>query len=111
MTDIIAKRELLAKSPTGITLHTAIEFGKPYETEEHGWCCDLTMEGIDKPHYAAGIDSLQAIMLTMALAESILISRLKNGWQFFWPDTNEPMDIGGLFSLGSFVSIRNEHNK
>lgn len=111
MTEIVAKRDLLAQSPTDEKFSTAVEFGKPYETEKHGWCCDLKMEGIEKPTYAAGMDSLQAMMLTMSLAESILISRVKNGWLFYWPDTNEIMEIHEMFNLGTFVSLGEEHNK
>ncbi len=106
MTEIIAQRELLVKKPDGEIFNTSICFGRPYESEKNGWCCDLIMEGIDKQRYGAGIDSLQAILLTMSLAESILIARTNDGWRLYWPDKNEPMAISELFDLSSFVGDR-----
>jgi hypothetical protein len=92
MKEAIVERALLVSTPEGEKFTTKIQLGKPYETEDRGWFCDLLMEGIDKPHYAAGADSLQAILLTISLAESILINRTKKGWQFFYPDTEELME-------------------
>ena len=111
MNETVAKRLIIAKSPSGETFTTAVEFGMPYETANRGWFCDLKMEGICKPQYAAGMDSLQAIMLTMSLAEGILLGKEKKGWSFFWPETIEPMEIEEMFSLESFASITHEHNK
>jgi len=93
MKEIIAEREFLVIKPEGEEFVTRLQINKPYETDKHGWCCDLTMEGIDSAHYAAGADSLQAILLTLSLAESILISRKKEGWEFLYPDTRELMEV------------------
>ena len=103
---IVAERDVLAITPTGDRINTKIQFGQPYETEDRGWFCDLFMEGIDKSHYAAGADSLQAILLTMSLAESILIDKVNKGWQLRYPDTEEIMEINEFFNLSSFVSLR-----
>ena len=105
MTEIIAERELLAKSPKGDLFRTIIRFGRPYERERYEWHCDLAMEGIDKVRYGIGVDSLQAMVLTLVLAESILVSRLESGWQFFWPDTEEPMTIGEMFKPDNYANI------
>jgi len=106
MTETVAEREVLVKKPNGEIFNTSIQFGKPYENEKHGWCCDLIMEGIDNPHYGAGADSLQALILTMSLVESISISRINDGWSLYWPGTNEPMDVEEMFDLSSFVSCK-----
>ena len=97
---------MTAKKPDGATFQTAIQFGKPYENEKHGWCCDLYMDGIDRPRFGAGVDSLQAVILTMSLAESILMSRLSNGWSFYWPDTLEPMNTSEIFEIDTFNKLR-----
>jgi hypothetical protein len=94
MKEIIAERDLLVSTDEGDKFTTKIQLGKPYKTEDRGWFCDLFMEGIDTPNYAAGADSLQAILLTLSLAESILINRTKKGWRFFYPDTEELMEPG-----------------
>ena len=104
---VIAEREVLVSTPEGRRFVTKVQFGKPYETEDKGWFCDLEMEGIVKSHYAAGADSLQSLLLTMSLAESILIDKVKNGWQLFYPDTEEVMDINEFFSLSAFISRKN----
>ncbi|MBW9260851.1 MAG: hypothetical protein K1564_04680 [Candidatus Thiodiazotropha sp. (ex. Lucinisca nassula)] len=96
----------IAQSPNGEEFTTAVEFSMPYETEKLGWFCNLRMKGIQEPQYAAGTDSLQALMLTLSLAEATLLGCSKKGWQFFWPDTNEPMKIEEMFSLESFVSTK-----
>ena len=107
MNMVIAEREVLVSTPQGERFTTKIQFGKPYETDNRGWFCDLVMEGIDKSRYAAGADSLQSLLLTMSLAESILIDRIKNGWELYYPDTEEVMDINEFFSLSTFISREN----
>lgn len=106
MSEIVAKRGILAQGIDGKIFSTAVEIGKPYRTEEGEWFCNLRIEGVNKHVCVAGIDSLQAIMLTMSLAECILLSRVEKGWQFFWPDTNELMEIEEMFNLKNFASIR-----
>ncbi len=91
MKEAIVERELLVSNPEGDKFETKIQFSKPHKTERKGWLCDLVMDGIDKPRYAAGADSLQAILLTISLAESILINRSEQGWRFFYPDSEEQM--------------------
>jgi hypothetical protein len=92
MREVIAERVLLVSAPDKEKFETKIQIGKPYATEDRGWFCDLLMEGIEKPQYAAGADSLQAMLLTISLAESILINRARRGWNFYYPDTEELME-------------------
>jgi hypothetical protein len=105
MTKVFAERDLLVEGPEGNTFTTKIQFGIPYESEQHGWLCDISMAGITKDQYAAGHDSLQAVMLSVSLCESILLSKQNKGWQFFYPDTKEVMDVGEMFNLSTFVSL------
>ena len=106
MTEVVAQREVLVEKPSGEMFATAIQFSKPYQSEKHGWCCDLNMKGIDKSRFGAGVDSLQAIMLTMSLAESILVAREKDGWKIYWPDTKDLMTAKNMFDVDSFVGNR-----
>jgi len=106
MNQVFAEREILVEDPEGNTFLTKIQFGTPHESEKRGWLCDVSIIGVEKDHYGAGQDSLQAIMLTLSLCESILLSKIDKGWKFFFPDTKEVMEVTEMFNLNSFVSIR-----
>ena len=78
-TEVLAERSLLFVSPDGDEISSTLQIGAPYVDESHGYCCDFEIPEIEKKRYAAGVDTLQALLLTLSLAESILERRCSQG--------------------------------
>ena len=70
--EIIAERKLIFISPDGNESLSSIQLGKPYSSDEHGYCCDIEIPNIKKRRFASGVDAIQAIQLSIFMLASIL---------------------------------------
>jgi hypothetical protein len=106
-TEIIAERTLLFISPDGTEIVSSIQFGRPHSDAKHNFRCDFEIPNVEKRRFGAGVDTLQALLLTMSLAESILESKRALGWRMLWPDTRDEILPKDLFEADHFAKIRN----
>jgi hypothetical protein len=104
--DVIAERSLLFVAPDGTEIISKIQFGRPYTNEAHGWCCDFEIPDVQSRTYGAGIDGIQAILLTMSLAETLLEMKLSDGWKIRWPDTFHEIAPREIFEADHFFKLR-----
>jgi hypothetical protein len=56
MIEVVAQRGVQVIKPDDETFKASIGFRKPHECENHGWYCELIMEGTDTQYYGAGVD-------------------------------------------------------
>jgi hypothetical protein len=108
-TEVMAERQLLFISPEGKEIFTSVQVGAPYIREAHGVCCDCEVPEVLSRTYAAGVDGIQAILLTLSLLESRLTDKHSKGWRILWPDTREPTSPRELFEADHFARLRNEN--
>jgi hypothetical protein len=106
-TEIIAERTLLFISLDGSEIASSIQFGRPHLDGKHGFRCDFEIPNVEKRKFGAGVDALQALLLTMSLAESILESKREHGWRMLWPDTRDEILPKDLFEAEHFAKMRN----
>jgi hypothetical protein len=107
--EVMAERQLLFISPEGKEILSSLQIGHPYVKEAHGVCCDCEVPEILNRTYAAGVDGIQAILLTLSLLESRLTDKCSNGWRILWPDTREATSPRELFEAEHFSRVRNEN--
>jgi hypothetical protein len=101
-----ADRSLIFVAPDGQETPSQIQFGRPYMVEELSWHCDFEVPGVLKRRYGAGIDGLQALLLTMSLVETLLESKYSEGWRFLWPDTRDEISPQEIFEGAHFARMR-----
>ena len=106
MNNVIAERELIFVSPEGKEMLSSLQFGMPYSSERHGYCVDFEIPQIEKLRFGAGVDGIQALLLTMSLAESILASKCSEGWKILWPDSRHETNIEEIFEIEHFELLR-----
>jgi hypothetical protein len=87
--ELIAERRLTFITPGGDEIASAIQFSRPYLSDEFGICCDMEIPGIEKRRLSAGTDGVQAIQIAMSLAATVVGMLIADGWQVLWPDTRE----------------------
>ena len=56
---------------------------------------------------SAGVDTLQALLLKMSLAKSILEFKREQGWTLLCPDTPDEILPKDLFEAEHFAKMRN----
>ena len=78
---------------------SSIKIGIPEKVDELEWKCGVEIYKVDKLRIAHGIDSLQALVCALSLAQSILVNRVKKGWLIFWPDTKRPTSPEEIFGF------------
>jgi hypothetical protein len=105
-TEIIAERSLLFISPDGTEISSSIQIGRPRSDAKHDFRCDFEIPNVEKRRFAAGVDTLQALLLTISLAESILESKRARGWRMLWPDTRDEILPKSLFEAEHFKKTR-----
>lgn len=97
MDDMIAGTTLIGIWPNGQESRIEVTFGKPY-FDENAWICWTGITGLDtKPCKTYGVDSLQALLLAMCLAESQLSTFVAIGGQLLHPDGREPILVEFIF--------------
>ena len=97
--EIIAERKLIFIAPGGGETFSSIQLGHPYDNEQYGCCCDIEIPDIKKRKFTAGVDSMQAIQLSMLTMFTILDVMQSKGWKFLWPDTREEATAKELFNF------------
>ena len=100
--EVIAERRLIFVRPNGTEVASSIQFCRPYFKDDFGVLCDMEIPGIEKRRWSGGVDGVQAILLAMSLAASILDAKAEKGWRFLWPDTREETSAKEIF--GSLCS-------
>jgi hypothetical protein len=95
--EVIAERRLIFVRPEGSEVASSIQFCRPYLSDKLGFCCDLEIPGVEKRRATAGVDGLQAILLAMSLAASILDAKVAKGWRLLWPDSREETSAKEIF--------------
>ncbi len=104
--EIFAGRSLVFVAPDGTETLSQIQFGRPYMLEELAWRCDYEVPNILKRRYGAGIDGLQALLLTMSLVETLLESKRSDGWRLLWPDSRDETSPRQIFDADHFARMR-----
>jgi hypothetical protein len=95
--EVIAERPLIFITPEGSEIASSIQFGRPYQSEKFGCCCDMEIPGVEKRRLSGGVDGVQAIQIAMSLAATLLDIRVSNGWKMLWPDTREEVTVKEMF--------------
>ena len=103
--EIIAERKLIFISPDGNESLSSIQLGKPYSSDEHGYCCDIEIPNIKKRRFAPGVDAIQAIQLSIFMLASILDVMKNKGWKILWPDTRHETTAREIYEVDQFARI------
>ena len=99
MNQIVSEKILLFRSPNGIEFVSSISIGMPEKVSNFEWKCGVEIRKVDKLRLARGIDSLQALVSALSLAQAILVGRVKKGWQIFWPEDKRPTTPEEIFGF------------
>jgi len=95
---IIAKRILDGIKPDGQRTRIFVSFGRPYEVSG-GFRCPVRITGLDydyTPPDIAGWDAIQALLLAISTAASLLDDFVVRGGKVFYPDTETPYEFSDL---------------
>lgn len=97
----IAEREWLAVSPERVEHRLVLRIGSPQHKLRGEWTCSISLGVLDTRVYEiAGMDSWQAIALSM----QHLAIRIKNfedlGWRFYWDCEREQASPNDLYPGG-----------
>ena len=106
---IIAERQLLFITPEGKEIQSSIQLSKPYASEKYGTLCDFEIPKVHKKQWGAGIDGIQAIILTMSIVKTVLSLKAEKGWKIYWPDTKEEIRIHEIFDVSSLIENSNDN--
>jgi len=87
--EVFADRSLIFVAPDGVEIPSRLQLGRPRMVQELSWHCDFEVPGVLSRRHGAGIDGLQALLLTMSLVETLLEAKRSDGWRFLWPDTRD----------------------
>jgi hypothetical protein len=94
--DVIAEREFALTSSSGRKARIRIRFGKPIKGERASWrdpwWCPVEVKGagLDSFRPVAGIDSLQALILALELASTVLPDEVEAaGFRIEWLGDSE----------------------
>jgi hypothetical protein len=95
---IIATRTLDGIKPDGQRTRLVVSFARPYEVSG-GFRCPVRVAGLDydyTPPDIAGWDAIQALLLAISMAASLLDDFVVRGGRVFYPDTDTPYDFSDL---------------
>ena len=106
--EVIAERFLIFVSPEGKEILSSVQIGAPYANDDHGTCCDFEVPNVVKRRYGAGVDGIQALLLTMSAVWSHLDLLVSRGWKMLWPDTRDETTTAEIFESEHFARMRNE---
>jgi uncharacterized protein DUF6968 len=97
--DVVAERHIVCDRPDGERIHVTLRIGKPYRASDVDWACTVEAEGLfGELADIHGVDSFQALVLAQGLLRNLLRHEAQNGSTFRWPDSQQPLDIEGMFS-------------
>jgi hypothetical protein len=95
----IVERCIDLLKPSGERIPFRVEFG-PVREEGQDFRCRVRFHGWgDSPPDIWGYDSLQALMLSVALVRSILADFVRRGGRVVWPETDNDYSLDFLLSL------------
>ncbi len=107
MNQFAAETTLYFRSPSGKEFISRIFIGLPQKVSGIEWKCDVEIENVSKLRTAYGVDSLQALVCALSLAQAILVGRSKKGWEYFWSEAKHPTTPEKVFGF-DFNTIKNE---
>lgn len=98
MKRVVAKRRFILLGQQGRQRDAWLEIGAPYSYSETGedYRCEFRVSGLgdEKIRYGDGVDSLQALLLAVNIAEAYIESAAHDeGVNVRW-DAGEPGDLG-----------------
>ncbi len=100
MPEIIARRELIAVSPSGDRFAVLIEIGHPVSMHDpnQNWQCHLSITPplMHRAMDVKGVDSLQALCLALSLADFHLREFINSGGRLLWPNSGESFTTDDL---------------
>lgn len=102
----IAEATVRLREPDGTTVPATIRVGKPYEEADGScWRCPVEVAGY-RGRYAdmAGVDSLQALCLALALLRTELSNLRARGGDVLSDDSDDDFDIDAAFGVSSLTS-------
>jgi len=104
--EVFADRSLIFVAPDRVEVLSRLQLGRPYMVQELSWHCDFEVPGVLSRRHGAGIDGLQALLLTISLVETLLEAKRSDGWRFLWPDTRDDISPQEIFEGPHFARMR-----
>jgi hypothetical protein len=96
MTDLFVSRTCTAYPPQGPAFLVEIGVFPPVATEQRGWQCKLSLDGVlDEERLAFGVDQWQALQMGMQMVWLEITFKAAMGWRFGWFN-GESMDLAEL---------------
>jgi hypothetical protein len=93
----IAQRTWHAVSPSGEHITFDLAISAPRPGNHNDWVCTVTFGLVDAyPYTINGMDTWQAVELSLGFAAARVSHFLENGWQFFWERGGEPANPSEL---------------
>ena len=102
----VAEAGIRLREADGTTIPATIRVGKPYEEADGScWRCPVEVAGY-RGRYAdiAGVDSLQALCLALALVRTELSNFRARGGDVLSDDSDDDLDINAAFGVSSLTS-------
>lgn len=95
----IARREIVVKDTLGKKENAVIEIFAPYSIDEGvNYLCRVQVTGsIAESHDSGGVDSLQALSLSLKWLEVLINEKKKEGYEFYWLGGEHVMDSIDFF--------------
>jgi len=97
----IASRKLWAECPKRGGFEITLQLGAPYRASLVDWACPIAVVGLyESLADQHGVDSWQALVLAMSLAQTLLQSFVDDGGSLLESPGGESIDIKSLFQSG-----------
>lgn len=101
MKQIIAERQLIGVKSNGERQRISLRIGLPYKSSDVDWACPVEAEGLYKKlSDIHGVDSFQALMLTIGFLKKLLDGFVEDGGSLFWVDQKTEVNLDELFASG-----------
>jgi len=96
--EVIAEKEIFSVSAKGEKKRLRVVVGRPYRVGDVSWACPVQLEGLfNKLHDAVGVDSWQALGLTVGLVRQLLGYYVEDGGKLYWEEGGQEMMLNDLF--------------
>jgi hypothetical protein len=98
MKEIVAERKLTCINREGHRFNVIIRIGKPYLITDLDWACPVEAEGLYKTLADQhGVDSIQALLLSIKLLKQLLRNIMENGGKILVFEDEMELNIQDLF--------------
>lgn len=86
---VVAQRNMVAISPSGLESEFNITVSLPIEAPDGNWYCETDAGWGDRVIKIAGVDSWQALEEAIKFCRKRAQDREGQGWKFRWPGEEE----------------------